>query len=439
MKRKFFALLFALIFILIQALPFAVSAEEYDNEENLSSKYAAVYNTKTGSFVYTLNAEEKTEPASTAKIITAIIALEYFEGELDTVVTVTSAALKGLEGSSVLNLKSGEEIPVIDLIYATLIAGMNDAANALAIAISGSILNFVTLMNDKAEEIGAENTLYLNPTGLSSSAYTTAEDTAIIAAYAYENKLFMEICNTRAYQVTETNKNPAVTIYTRNALLTPQSDYFWTYAEGMSYGYTETGGYAVVSAASYGTYPYICVAMGSEKDTSGTIGGYLDIKSLLSWASNNFAERKVLDKSKILCELPVRAGDDVGHVLIVPSEAVYAFLDVDIDLSRITLSEELRYNSLTAPVEKGTVVGTVTISLDGNPIGYTELITKTSVRRSALGSFLLTLESIVTNKFFIIFVMILVIAAIVFFTAKYSLLSKKANRSSHYKNHKNIK
>ena len=225
-------------------------AQDYQNEDSLTSTNVAVFNTDKGFLVYGKSEHEKIAPGSSTKIMTAILALEYFEGRLDTVLTVTAGALRGLEGSAVLSLKADEQITVIDLIHATLVAGMNDAANVLAIAIGGSITGFTALMNSKAKELGAFNTMYLNATGLTSSSYTTAYDIAKIAAYAYENTLFMEICSKRAYQVSATNLHDAVTIYTKNSFLTPQSDYYYKYAEGFCTSYSNADGAQLVSATS---------------------------------------------------------------------------------------------------------------------------------------------------------------------------------------------
>ena len=416
MKRKLALLL--LIFSLIPiCFPSAAHAKAYEKEDELSSQNIIVYNMDLGFGVYQKNHTEKVSPGSSVKIMTALLALEYFENRLDTVVTVPSAALRGLQGSAVLNLKENEEISVLDLIHATLIAGMNDAANTLALTIGGNITNFVEMMNAKAKELGAFDTMYLNATGLSSSAYTTAYDTARIAAYAYENKLFMEICSKRTYTVPETNLHDAVTIYTRNSFLTPQSDYYYRYAEGISTGYSDEDGAQLVCAASHGNYAYVCVAFGSKKNGS-TIGGYSDVKNLLAWASGNFAERKVLDRSQIICELPVRAGKDVGHVLVVPYKSVYAFLDKDTDLSNITLVEQLYYENLEAPVQKGDCVGFVTVLLDGTPIGTTPLIAKSNVRQSLTGGLLLGLEKTLTNPFFIVMLCIALIIFVIWIILK---------------------
>ncbi|MBQ3489089.1 MAG: D-alanyl-D-alanine carboxypeptidase [Clostridia bacterium] len=400
MKRKL-ALLLSIFSLILILSPLTVHAKDYEKEDTLSSESIVVYNIDLGVSVFRKNHREKFSPGSTAKIMTALLALEYFENRLDTLVTVPYAALRGLEGSAVLSLKENEEISVLDLIHATLIAGMNDAANTLALAIGGNMKNFTDMMNRKAEEIGAFDTCYFNATGLSSSGYTTAYDTARIAAYAYENDLFMEISSKRFHTVAQTNLHPAVTVYTRNSFLTPKSEYYYRYAEGISAGYSNEEGAQLVCAASHGNYAYVCVAFGSKKDAGGTIGGYGDVKNLLSWSSGNFAERKILDRSQIICEMPVRAGKDVAHVLVVPYKSVYAFLDKDTDLSKITLSEQLYYEKLDAPVQKGDCVGFVTILLDGIPIGTAPLIAKSNIRQSTGGSLMLALEKVVTHPIFI--------------------------------------
>ena len=445
MKRKYSAhrplrssgiLLFVLLFL---AVSFPAHAESYETDE-LESPHIAVYNVQNGVYVLTKAADVRIAPGATVKIMTGILALEYFDGRLDTPVTVTASALRGLEGSSVLGLKEGETIPARDLLYALLVAGANDAANALAIAVSGSISEFVSKMNAKAKELGASDTLYLNATGLDNgTSYTTAADTAKIAAYAYENPMFMQLCSARAYTVSATNRNEEITVYTKNMLLSTQSEYYFRDARGMSSGYTDLSGYCIVSAMDTDAYPYICVTMGSEKNAAGKIGGYIDTKGLLTWASSNFEEKKILDTSKILGELPVRAGRGADYVLIVPEDSVYAFLDVDTDLSSLQLSLTFDEESLGAPVEKGTKVGTVFILLDGNPIGSAALVTKSYVPRSAWLGFFADIGEILTSKIFLCLCAALLLAAALFTFGRYFMIYKKANIKNSHKNKRDIK
>jgi D-alanyl-D-alanine carboxypeptidase (penicillin-binding protein 5/6) len=432
MKHQRLIRLFSLILAFALFLPLTVSAKAYPKEDEMTSTHVAVINADNGFLVYQKNVSERIPVGDAARLMTALLALEHFEGRLETKVTVPTAATRGLEGSAVLNLKPEEEIPVIDLLHAVLVAGMTDAANTLAFAVGGTLKDFIAMMNAKALEIGASDTFFTNATGMASAAFTTAADLARIAFYAYQNDLFMEICSKRFYTVAETNQNPAVMIYAKNPLVMTQSQYYYAYAEGMSAGYSKENGAQIISAVSYGTYPYICVAVGS-KETNGTVGGYSEVKSLLAWASYNFAERKILDTSKILCEMPVRAGRNIGHVLVVPKKNVYAFLDVDTDLSAIELHESLRQKKLTAPVSKGDIVGSVTIVLDGEPIGHTDLVAKANVLRSTSGAILLGLEAFFLSPFFLVpaAALLIYLALFIYKHHKKPAKSIPKNRRSH--------
>ena len=130
MKKRVFSLLFVLLFLFAFSLPLHAAAYESD----LLSEAVSVYNAELDVFVFAKNAAKVISPAP-AKLMTALIAAEYFSGRMHAVTTVSSAALKNLEGSPVLNLKAGEVIAVEHLLHAVLIAGMSDAANALAIEI----------------------------------------------------------------------------------------------------------------------------------------------------------------------------------------------------------------------------------------------------------------------------------------------------------------
>ena len=112
----------ALIMLIFVSFSVPAGAEDYPKADDISSRYVAVYNVRNGRLVFSKDADSRTAPGSTVKIMTGILALEHFEGRLDTVVTVSAAALRGLEGSSVLGLKTGEEIPVQDLLYALLLS-----------------------------------------------------------------------------------------------------------------------------------------------------------------------------------------------------------------------------------------------------------------------------------------------------------------------------
>ena len=420
MKKRVFSLLFVLLFLFAFSLPLHAAAYESD----LLSEAVSVYNAELDVFVFAKNAAKVISPAP-AKLMTALIAAEYFSGRMHAVTTVSSAALKNLEGSAVLNLKTGEVIAVEHLLHAVLIAGMSDAANALAIEIAGSISSFVKLMNEKAKELGAENTIFSSATGLEQSgSVTTAEDTARIAAAIYQNADLRAILAKRYYVVPATNIHESVTIYTRNMLTSPQSEYYNKSVLGISAGFSDSYGYAIMAAAE-SNFPYICVCYGEAKTDGGKIAAYLETSALLAWAKQNFAELKLLDAARIIAEIPISGGRDIGHVLVVPKNAVYAYLDVDTDLSKISLSPTYE-ERLKAPVKKGAVVGEVTILLDGKPIAQTELVTKNAVKKSG---------SQAENSIGKIFLFLLILLALAYIT----IIRKRTSAATDHKSNENRK
>lgn len=174
-----------------------------DEPELDMARFAYVYNTDYDQVLYALNEDKILYPASTAKMMTAILALEYYEGKIDTRITITQEMLD-LSGGTVVSYKLGEVLSVEQLLYGLVVANGNDAAYALALSIAGTVDGFVTLMNQKAAALGAKDTRYANPTGVDhNSAYTTAADVARIAGLRrpyggfYYHQLLQEIYDGR--------------------------------------------------------------------------------------------------------------------------------------------------------------------------------------------------------------------------------------------------
>ncbi len=157
------------------------------------------------------NPNGKLFPASTTKIMTGILAIE--KGHMKDMITIDPEVIDLTYGSHIA-LDYDEEVSFEDLLNAMLIASANDAALALGKHISGSIEDFVKLMNDKAKEIGAINTNFVNPNGLHDDNHvTTAHDLALIAKYAMENEVFRSIVGKSSYTIGPTNKKMKLDIY----------------------------------------------------------------------------------------------------------------------------------------------------------------------------------------------------------------------------------
>lgn len=232
---------FTLLCCAVMAL-FAGEAKAEEGEQIASSaKSAVLIERKSGRVLLGCNPHEKLPMASTTKVMTALIALEY--GHLDEIVTVGRNAY-GVPGTSIyLNL--GEKITLRDLLYGLMLASGNDAAVAIAEHISGDVETFCRRMTQRAVELGCTDTVFLTPHGLPKEGhYTTALDLALIAREAMEHELFREIVSTKRASIPWEGRNYQRILNNKNRLLTDYSG-----ATGIKTGYTKAAGRCLVFGA----------------------------------------------------------------------------------------------------------------------------------------------------------------------------------------------
>ncbi|MGE5604487.1 MAG: D-alanyl-D-alanine carboxypeptidase family protein [Bacteroidota bacterium] len=221
-----------------------------------------------GKVLYSKNSRAIMAPASTTKIMTAILALEHVP--LDKTVRVCPEAA-AREGTS-MNLVTREQKTMRELLYGLMLVSGNDAATAIAEAVSGSEKNFARLMNQKAKLLGMKNTHFLNASGLPEIGhYTTAYDLAILTRYALKNKNFAKIVDTKVKQVTGAKPGTNRTLINHNKLL-----WQYQYTIGVKTGYTRTAGGCLVSAANQNGVKLISVILKSNSI-------YNDSKALLDY------------------------------------------------------------------------------------------------------------------------------------------------------------
>lgn len=345
---------------------------------------ACVYNIENDRYIFDKNKDEQIYPASTVKLMTAILALEAFGEDLDHEITATSEALGATSGNNIA-IKRDEVLTAEQLLYALICGCANDAANVLAVEIAGSIEGFVVMMNQKARELGATNTNYTNPTGMHHPAMvTTAADTALIAAEAAKNELIVEMSTVEKYTLEATNKQPQRIIFNKNYYYSSNMEYIyrWNVPRGLNAGYTAEGGYCIATSAARDGLTYIIIVMGARADEN-YIYSYTEAADLINWALYAYGYVKVLTTSSMICEVPVKLASKVDYVTLFPSSDIELYLPVDVDLSNdVQISWQLTVDSFTAPVDEGEVGGTLTATYKGESLGSYELITKTSVNRS---------------------------------------------------------
>lgn len=226
--------------------------------ESISAVSAILIEADSGTVLYEKNADEQRAMASTTKIMTAILTIEA--GDLDREFVADSYAIR-VEGTS-MGLQEGDRVSRRDLLYGILLPSGNDAANAAAVDVGGSIGGFVEMMNAKAEELGLESTHFVTPSGLDADGhYTTARDLAALTAYAMKNDIFRSIVCCSSAEVEYGNPPYMRTLYNSNKMLTRYEG-----AIGVKTGFTDNARRCLVSAAERDGVTLIAVTLNAGDD-----------------------------------------------------------------------------------------------------------------------------------------------------------------------------
>ncbi len=383
---RFFCLLFALIFLFF-AYPTSASASSFDDSLPDVSAAKNVYfeNLDTGTVILSKDPHSKIAPASTVKMLTGLIAAEHFAKDPEQVISVSSKLPTHYDGAY-MGLMPKDEIRAIDLIYATVCGGYNDAAYALALAISGSSAEFVKLMNERISALGATNTHYTNPSGIDDEKmYTTLSDTVRLAKAASENEAYMSASSAVSHKISYKRDGitEELTIRNRNSLISTHYALGYTnpYACGLIAGMTDAGGYCVATKAKIGSASYICIVMGASADGS-RIGSFEIANSLIQYAKASLGFTKVMEKGTEICKIPIEfslskasSEEESAKVSACVKDDVLLFLPKGVDIH-----EELSYKyylyteKLNAPVFEGDRVGGVDFFYRGELIGSAPLV-----------------------------------------------------------------
>ena len=376
----------------------------YDAEK-IASPYAAVYNVENDTFIFEKGADEFISCTATAKLMTAVLALEHYS-DLSVSVTAVKAALNNITLDKFkIGIKTDEDVTVKDLIYTMLVGNCTDSAAVLSYSIAGSHGEFGKMMNAKAKELGLTGTTYNSATGVGadiSRYHTTVRDSLLLTAYAMKNPKLAEIVNTVKYTPESVDKPINATVYTRNSFLSTwvSADYIWKIQQGkpapsgVSMNYSEESGYSLISSTNYKSLTYVCMCSGAFENTDKKISAYSDVKKLLLWAADEYTTLKVLDKSQIFGEIPVKLSDKSNYVVVVPKDSLYAFLPHDTKVATEIRQEfEITEKELTAPVSIGQKVGTVRLYYGEKEIASCDLVAKTQIEKSGTLAFLSALFS----------------------------------------------
>lgn len=324
----------------------------------INGKSALLMDAKSGQVLYEKEKDEQLPPASTTKILTAIMAIE--SGRLDEIVTVgTNPTL--VEGTSVY-LTDGEKVKLRDLVRAALLHSANDAALAIAEYLGGSVQDFAVMMNAKAKSLGAVNSNFVNPHGLSQEGhYSTAYDLALIGRYAMCNETFRQMVEAKildwegqAWQTRLININRIL----------------WSYegANGVKTGYTKEARYTIVASAARDNRTYLAVVLGSPGNLI-----YQDAEALLDYGFKNFQELELASPQTIAAAVEVNRGQKLE---LVPKEDFSLSLPQE---SIMKVESRVILNNLPQEIAQGDMVGQMVFLVNGIEAGRIDLLAKNNI------------------------------------------------------------
>lgn len=390
MKKYRFSI-FLLVLVMASALCAQPAAALEDPEPVCGA--AIVVDGDYGDVLFSYHGHDKMYPASITKVMTALLTLDAVAAgklTLDQPITASTTGVVLPEGSSSAGIKAGEILTVEELLYCALISSANEACSILAETVAGSVGGFVVMMNDKAAELGMEDTHFVNPHGLhDEDHYSTAYDISIMARAAMEYGTFRTIVATARHEVPATNMSDARVLHNTNLLIcgTITPGYTYSKAIGIKTGFTTPAGNCLVSAAvetDGRTYYCVVLKAGSTRNPDDS-NSFDETEKLLEWAFDNFKRVTLLGEGTdevIRQEVSVSLSDSTENFVIAqPVGTVEATVPSDYDPSKVEFDIEL-VESVEAPVTQGDKLGTVSVIYDGVNYGTLDMVAADSVARS---------------------------------------------------------
>ncbi len=345
MKKGFVLLLGILIMFPWQVK--AVSLAE-------NAKSAIMIEASTGEIIFEKNSHEKLAPASMTKMMSMLLIVEAIDrGDLkwNQMITVSENA-SSMGGSQIL-LETGEKMSVQDLFKGIAVASGNDAVVALSEAVAGTEDEFVKKMNERAKELGLNETNFKNPHGLdTANHYSSAYDMAMIAKELVRHEKVLEFTSIYEDYLRENQENKVWLVNTNKLVR------FYDGVDGLKTGYTKEAGYCLTSTAKRGDTRFITVVMG-EPDTKTRNN---ETTSMLDYGFSQYATEKVLDKDSIVGTVRVEKGKK-DTVKLIPMNDVMV-LNKKVSKKK-NANYEVKMNPLTAPIKKGEQVGELILKVEG--------------------------------------------------------------------------
>jgi D-alanyl-D-alanine carboxypeptidase len=403
------------------------SAYELDESKAKIDGYY-LYDIKNNILMAEKNADLSISPSSSVKIMTACIVLEssldlYYEIE------ISPKMIQNSTGRS-MELKVGDKILAIDLLYAMLCGGFNDAAVALALSVSPTLYEFITLMNDKANSLGMRDTRYVNLTGIEAdAAKTTVNDLFILSKYMTENQFFVDVCSTKYYKFSELATTKYSSVNNRSGLLATYKN-----IANFNTGSSSTGD-CVIAYYSNENSELISIVINASSKEGNTNENIAETytKNLIHHAQNAYSTVTLKSNTDVIASLPVNYSISGDVINLYLKDNVEIFMSNEIDpKTDLVYTAEIYGGELKAPINYGDEVGILKITHNGVLLASAPIISKSTVDRNSFLFAMDMMKKFVTSPAFII----IIIAIILFFAFLKSSRKRKFRKKNHKRKNK---
>ncbi|MBP5744192.1 MAG: serine hydrolase [Oscillospiraceae bacterium] len=361
---------------------FAVPAFAVEPPHLQSADAVLVVDMNTDTILYEVNKDQFHSIASLTKIMTCLLAVEAVEDglvSLDDQVTAQSDVLQGLDvSSSNAQIQPGETFLFEDLIYCALVHSANDACNAIAVHVAGSIGAFVNLMNERADQLHCISTHFNDTCGMlnrTEGHFSCPYDLYLITREAMTHPLFANICGTADYHVRGTNYRPdGFDIHNSNALMSSKGlygdGYIYDGVIGVKTGFTQPAGYCLVSICQRKEARIMAIVLGCNGPLTKTFAGeyqnFQDSAKLYEWAFSNFTNKTIFLAGEPMQRLPVEKAKDKGTVALCSTENLVLLVPKDIQEKEIVTEVIPDEGALVAPIRAGEELGTINVYVRGD-------------------------------------------------------------------------
>lgn len=416
--KRIICLFIASVFFVSVTSTLSYAEGENTEEIELTAKAAILVEMESGQVLYEKNADMRWAPASTTKIMTALVALE--NANINTKMKASAEAINSIPlDYGIAGIKVGEELTLNDLLHFVLIISANEAANVIAENVSptGRIEGFVKLMNEEAEKLNLQNTHFTNTYGLDDeNHYSSARDLSIMAREAMKNPIFREIVAKKVVPLPDTNLRTSAQwgdwhIESTNKLLNSTSQYY-DHVTGIKTGYTEKAGRCLVfSAVDSEGLELLGVILGT--DSYDTL--FKESQELLEYGYKNYKVRTLASNGDYYGRYEVAdAVDNIPVDIQIEGEVSY-LLPVSQEKLQETLTVEETLNMpFVAPISKGQELGSKTWYYNGEKIGSVKLVAMNDVEKTMAAKIRDKFMGLVNNKKLRIVIFAVLVLIIVF-------------------------